>query len=60
MAPAEFLNLSEELVERKTPCDGRAAIGRAYYGAHNMTIRAMRSAGLTIPSLMRDTSRKGS
>jgi len=48
MDPNEFLRLGEELVERRTPLGCRAAIGRAYYGAFNMTASLMRNAGIKV------------
>jgi hypothetical protein len=49
MDPIEFLELAEELVERKTPCGCRAAIGRAYYGVLNAAGKLIRDAGLSVP-----------
>jgi hypothetical protein len=49
MDPEEFLKLGEELVERKTACGCRAAIGRAYYGVLMGTIELMKSAGISPP-----------
>ena len=49
MEPIEFLELAEELVERKTPCGCRTSIGRAYYGAFNVAGKLLRDAGLTVP-----------
>jgi len=43
-----FLQLGEELVERRTPCDCRAAIGRAYYGVFNTVSAMMRQNGLHV------------
>jgi hypothetical protein len=49
MDPIEFLDLAEELVERRTPCACRTAIGRAYYGALNVAGKLLREAGFSIP-----------
>jgi uncharacterized protein (UPF0332 family) len=49
MDPEKFLMLAEELVERRTPCDSRTAIGRAYYGVFNATAQLMESNGVPPP-----------
>ena len=48
MDPIEFLELAEELVERKTPGACRTAIGRAYYGALNVACDRLRASGLKV------------